>query len=113
MFKTIIGVIGVAAVSLVLFSGVGAGVAGAQTASECNLDAGVEAYLECVANAGAAQDGDGTGGANAVTVKVTDANTLPRTGSDVGSLVGIGTALVLLGGAAVFGVRQRRQSTES
>jgi len=44
-----------------------------------------------------------------LTVSSTATGTLPRTGSDVGQYVGLGLALVALGGAAVYGARRDRQ----
>ena len=60
------------------------------TAPDGSID--LTSYLACVAAAG---QGQGGGGA------------LPRTGSDVGELVGIGSGLIALGAAAVWGSRRR------
>jgi hypothetical protein len=95
------------AVAGAIFIGLAATTAGAQSADECVFDGDLQSYLDCLAGAG------GTGGNNGPDVNGTDANAnggdqLARTGSDVGSMVGIGSALVILGGATVYGVRQRR-----
>ncbi len=98
------------AVAGVMFLGLGASAAGAQSADECVLDGDLQAYLDCLAGgAGGNTDPDGPD----VIPANTDANagSLARTGSDVGSLVGIGSALVILGGATVYGVRQRRSDS--
>src|SRR5690349_20113654 len=96
------------AVAGVIFIGLGATSAGAQSADECVFDGNLQSYLDCLAGAG----GTGTNNGRDVNGTGTDANggsdQLARTGSDVGSMVGIGSALVILGGATVYGVRQRR-----
>ena len=57
---------------------------------------------------GVGQD-DPPGGPDVIDADTASGDQLARTGSDVGSLVGIGSALVILGGATVYGVRQRRR----
>lgn len=104
-----------ALVATLFLFGLASGTAQAQSADECTLDDGIEAYLACLAGGGGSEEpggGEGTGGGenDGGSVTVTSADTLPRTGSDVGSMVGIGSALVILGGAAVYGVRQRRSA---
>jgi hypothetical protein len=96
------------AVAGVVFFGFGTASAGAQGADECVFDGDLQSYLDCLAG-GVENPPDGP--------DVIDANTnadggeLARTGSDVGSMVGIGSALVILGGATVYGARQRRRHT--
>lgn len=108
-----------------LLFGFGSGAAGAQTAQECVFEGDLESYLECSAgaSAGVGLDADAGAGAGvgvdadagtesgAVAAQTAGTNTLPRTGSDIGSMVGLGGALLILGSATVYGVRQRRQSS--
>lgn len=99
------------AVAGVMVFGLGVSGAGAQSSDECVFDGDLDSYLACVAGAGADNDDDGEG-PDVIAANVSGSSgTLARTGSDVGSLVGIGSALVILGGAMVYGVRQRRQHT--
>jgi hypothetical protein len=98
------------AVAGVMVFGLGASGAGAQSADECVFDGDLESYLACVAGAGAENEGEGP---DVIAANVDTSGSLARTGSDVGSLVGIGSALVILGGAMVYGVRQRRQHTSA
>ncbi len=96
------------AVAGVVFFGLGSTTAGAQSADECVFDGDLQSYLDCLAGAGGTGvDGPGVNGTDA-NANGADDGQLARTGSDVGSMVGIGSALVILGGATVYGVRQRR-----
>jgi len=105
--RTVTRICAAAALAAVFVLTIGSATAGAQSDEECIFDGDLDSYLECVLGEGVENTGDGDG-----EVAASDA-TLARTGSDVGSMVGIGSALVILGGAAVYGVRQRRNATAS
>jgi hypothetical protein len=104
MLRILARAAGAVAVAGVLFLGLGATGAGAQSADECVFTGDLQSYLACVAGTDVEQDD----GPDVIAANVSDGQ-LARTGSDVGSLVGIGSALVILGGATVYGVHQRRR----
>jgi hypothetical protein len=92
----------------VLIVGLGASSAGAQSSDECVFDGDLQSYLDCLAGGV-----DNTDGPDVIPANASGGGELARTGSDVGSMVGIGSALVILGGAMVYGIRQRRSATAS
>jgi hypothetical protein len=111
MLKLVVRAMASLAVVGVLFVGLGATMAGAQSADDCVFDGDLQSYLDCLAGVGGDQDGNGPDVIGAdVSNGAGDGSQLARTGSDVGSLVGIGSALVILGGAVIYGVHQRRSA---
>jgi hypothetical protein len=105
MLKMVVRATVAFAVAGAMLFGLGAATAGAQSSDECVFDGDLQSYLDCLAG-GVGQDPDDP---NVIPANTAAGDDLARTGSDVGSMVGIGSALVILGGATVYGVRQRRR----
>lgn len=100
--------------------------ASAQT-PDCPFDGDLQKYLECLAGttvpttdttisptstavSSTVSGGGGGGGGAGAGGGSGGSGTLPQTGSDSGRLMGIGVALLVLGGAALYGSSRARRS---